>query len=495
VVALERGEPLGTGSGTIVQPTGLIYTNRHVIEEGDDFQIELIEDPNERPVPRFRARLVGYSSDIDFATLQIDRDASGRALSSPIRDLPFLAAAADNTQRGDRIFVFGYPAIGDGYQALTEGTVTTIRNGTVNESRLPVWYQTDAQISPGNSGGLAVNAAGQIVGLPTAVRTEDQTGGRLGGILAYQAVRAALAGGLRSDFSRVSGTTAPVVRDGRLDYNQSPYFGSGSLAAGFTSDPYTVEMTSGGEVDVRYLGSGCTGYAAIAPDFRLNWSGRSSELRIFFAGDDGGDTALLINRPDGSWICNDDWGDSLDPLIVLDSPAAGQYDIWVASYSAGAFVPGTLYVTERDLEPRSVGPTVLDYAESPFYGTIALRAGFTPDPRESEITAGGSVDASYLGGECVGFAAVAPDVRLNWSGRSSELRIFFLADAGEDATLIINMPDGSWRCNDDASTGGLNPMLILRNPVEGQYDIWVGSYDRGTYIRGKLTLTELDRQP
>jgi hypothetical protein len=58
-----------------------------------------------------------------------------------------------------------------------------------------VWYQTDAEISPGNSGGLAVNQAGQALGIPTAVLSEEETGGRLGGILPFVAINAAIASG------------------------------------------------------------------------------------------------------------------------------------------------------------------------------------------------------------------------------------------------------------------------------------------------------------
>jgi hypothetical protein len=106
------------------------------------------------------------------------------------------------------------------------------------------------------------------------------------------------------------------------------------------------------------------------------------------------------------------------------------------------------------------------------------------------VTAGGAVDVSYLGDGCVCYAAEAPDLRLTWSGTSDELRILFEALADEDATLVVNLPEGSWACNDDAA-GGRNPMVVLDAPREGQYNIWVGSYSRGEYISGGLTITEL----
>ncbi|MDX1563307.1 MAG: serine protease, partial [Gammaproteobacteria bacterium] len=289
IVALAGGGEVSSGSGTIVEPTGLIYTNRHVVEGADDYAIEFLEDPNELPVRRYLAHLVGYSMDVDFAVLQIDRDAAGQNIDPSTLAVPYLSDVARGATRGDAIFVFGYPGIGEGYLAFTQGTVTTIRNGTMNDARMPVWLQTDAQIAPGNSGGLAVNALGQFVGIPTAVQTEQRTGGRLGGILAFDAVEAVLEGGLETDLARLgSATSTPVIDGGRLDYSQAPTFDSLSLNAGFTPDPFALEIVSGGEVAAAYLGGECTGYAAVAPDIRLDWSGRSSELRLFFSSDGSG---------------------------------------------------------------------------------------------------------------------------------------------------------------------------------------------------------------
>ena len=86
------------------------------------------------------------------------------------------------------------------------------------------------------------------------------------------------------------------------------------------------------------------------------WSGTNdSSLTIFFRANAGGDTTLLVRLPDGRWICNDDspsWAndahrlDSLDPLLDLDTPPEGQYDIWVGSYERGKFISGTLGIVE-----------------------------------------------------------------------------------------------------------------------------------------------------
>jgi predicted Ser/Thr protein kinase len=127
-----------------------------------------------------------------------------------------------------------------------------------------------------------------------------------------------------------------------------PSFGEESLSSGFTPDPATFEMRSGGSIDASYLNvSGCRGYGAEAPDFRLRWEGEGGLLRFFFLPDEAGDTGLVINAPDGSWNCNDDSFGTLNPTVEFASSRPGQYDIWVTTYaSPGQFIPGTLNITE-----------------------------------------------------------------------------------------------------------------------------------------------------
>ncbi len=193
ILALDaNGRPFASGSGTIVDKTGLIYTNLHVVMDADDYAIYMISDMNEAPTHQYYASVVGVSPYIDFAELQIDRDKFGRSIDKASLDLPYIASATTQIDHGEHIYIFGYPGIGEGYLVLTQGTITTVENGSVGSDRMPVWYQTDAEISPGNSGGLVVNENGEFVGIPTSVQSETNTGGRLGGILPFTAIQATL---------------------------------------------------------------------------------------------------------------------------------------------------------------------------------------------------------------------------------------------------------------------------------------------------------------
>ena len=112
----------------------------------------------------------------------------------------------------------------------------------------------------------------------------------------------------------------------------------------------------------------------------------------------------------------------------------------------------------------------------PAYATLNLSAGFAPDPVVVNVVAGGNIDARRLGGNCVGMIANPPDVRLNY--RAGGFPLFLSARSNADTTLVINLPNGQWLCNDDFQ--GLNPGVVLQNPPSGQYDIWVGTFGSQT---------------
>ncbi|MGE0178768.1 MAG: hypothetical protein AB7O91_02970 [Sphingomonas sp.] len=134
-----------------------------------------------------------------------------------------------------------------------------------------------------------------------------------------------------------------------------------------------------------------------------------------------------------------------------------------------------------------------DYSLRPSFGTINLTAGFVPDPRVINVTAGGRLDAATLGPGCLGSVANSPDVRLNYTAGTGLPLIISVASA-DDTTLVINGPDGRWYCDDDGGEQGLNPSLSFANPASGQYDIYIGHYAQGRSIPARLYISELTSQ-
>ncbi|MEM6914315.1 MAG: serine protease [Pseudomonadota bacterium] len=118
---------------------------------------------------------------------------------------------------------------------------------------------------------------------------------------------------------------------------------------------------------------------------------------------------------------------------------------------------------------------VPDYSLDPTFFSEDITSGFTPDPLVYEIQAGGNLQASAAQKDCAGFVADAPDIRLTYEAGEFPLRIYVESDA--DTTLLINRPDGTWLCNDDREEGDLNPEILMRSPMAGQYDVWVGTYE------------------
>lgn len=128
-----------------------------------------------------------------------------------------------------------------------------------------------------------------------------------------------------------------------------------------------------------------------------------------------------------------------------------------------------------------------DWSAAPNYGAVELSAGFTPDPHVVQITAGGSTHLGACGAELAGFVSVAPDFDLYWSGQSGRLTI--AAESSADTVILVSDPNGNWLFNDDHN--GLNPAVVIQNPAEGLYDIWVGTWGSDT-APARLIITELN---
>ena len=128
------------------------------------------------------------------------------------------------------------------------------------------------------------------------------------------------------------------------EVTQNPSFGSTSLDAGFRPDPYTVNLRSGGNIDAKDLGGDCAGWIVDAPDYRLIY--KAGALPLIITVESDVDTTLIINTPNGNWLCDDDGGGDLDPRVKLSKPQSGQYDIWVGTYNKSSVEPAILKFSE-----------------------------------------------------------------------------------------------------------------------------------------------------
>ncbi|MGU3493409.1 DegQ family serine endoprotease [Xanthobacteraceae bacterium A53D] len=141
------------GSGVIVDPSGLVVTNHHVIQGADQIRIAL-NDKRE-----FDAEVVLSDQRTDLAVLRI-KDGGGKFPALEIGN-------SEELQVGDLILAIGDP-FGVG-QTVTQGIVSALARTQVGVSDYQFFIQTDAAINPGNSGGALVDMAGRLVGINTAI--------------------------------------------------------------------------------------------------------------------------------------------------------------------------------------------------------------------------------------------------------------------------------------------------------------------------------------
>jgi Do/DeqQ family serine protease len=141
------------GSGVIVDPSGLIVTNVHVIEGADEVKVALADKRE------FEAEIVLKDKRSDLAVLRI-KDAHERF---PVLEF----ANSDALEVGDVVLAIGDP-FGVG-QTVTHGIVSALARTQVGITDYQFFIQTDAAINPGNSGGALVDLTGRLVGINTAI--------------------------------------------------------------------------------------------------------------------------------------------------------------------------------------------------------------------------------------------------------------------------------------------------------------------------------------
>ncbi|MGE3270374.1 MAG: S1C family serine protease [Chloroflexota bacterium] len=169
--------PRGMGSGFVLDTDGHIVTNNHVVEQADQLSVTF-PDANRTVVP---ARLIGRDPDNDLAIVRVDPQATGDN-NRPISQLlkPVNLGNSDNVKIGEDAIAIGSPL--GLQQSVTAGIVSALRAPDQEPSTslelLGGAIQTDAAINPGNSGGPLFNAAGDLIGVNTAILS--QSGGNIG---------------------------------------------------------------------------------------------------------------------------------------------------------------------------------------------------------------------------------------------------------------------------------------------------------------------------
>ena len=151
-----------TGSGFVIDTSGDILTNAHVIDGAVKVTVQLADKKT------VDARVVGRDVSSDLAVLKIDPD------GLDLRPLALGSSAA--TQVGDPVIAIGNPFGLD--RTLTTGVVSALQREITapNNFRITNVIQTDAAINPGNSGGPLIDAAGRVIGINSQIETGGTSG-------------------------------------------------------------------------------------------------------------------------------------------------------------------------------------------------------------------------------------------------------------------------------------------------------------------------------
>ena len=185
----------GWGSGSIISRDGLILTNAHVaanrapglgvlfgapISEGTmgppspQTHVIYTVTGDEVATPTYLAETVVADGYLDLAILRITALADGTPVTAADLDLtPVPLGSADDIRAGEELTVLGYPGIADSFRVhVTRGAFSNLKDDHL--AGPGAWMNTDAKIAQGNSGGLAADEQGRLVGIPDRVRLDDR---------------------------------------------------------------------------------------------------------------------------------------------------------------------------------------------------------------------------------------------------------------------------------------------------------------------------------
>ena len=188
------------GSGVIVDSSGLVVTNNHVVADADEIKIAFADGRE------FETSVLLKDAKVDLAVLKIE----GADTSFPALPL----ADSDGLEIGDLVLAIGNP-FGIG-QTVTNGIVSALARTHVSRGDFGFFIQTDAAINPGNSGGALIDMKGRLVGVNTAIFSRSGGSNGIGfaipSNMVSSFVRAAKAGG-RFERPYVGASFSPVTPD------------------------------------------------------------------------------------------------------------------------------------------------------------------------------------------------------------------------------------------------------------------------------------------
>ncbi len=328
------------GSGVIVDPSGLVVTNNHVVEGADQIKVSLADKRE------FDADLVLKDPRSDLVVLKL-RDVNERFPAIDLDD-------SDALQVGDVVLAIGNP-FGVG-QTVTHGIVSAVARTQVGITDYQFFIQTDAAINPGNSGGALVDLAGRLVGINTAIYSRSGGSQGIGFAIPANMVRVVIAsarGGSNVVKRPYLGAKLQALTQ-EIAENLGLKRPAGALVASVVEGgPAAKAGLRTGDVIVSVDGQAIEDPNAFDYRFATKPLGGQAQLGIIRAGREGKLTIALRTAPDTP---------RNEITIQARSPFLG---VRVANLSPAL-------ADELRLDPSATGIAIVDVAD----GSIAQSLGF-----------------------------------------------------------------------------------------------------------------------
>lgn len=439
VVSIETDT--GTGSGSIIDPNGLILTNAHVVRDAQTIRVILSDGDNERTLT---GEVVAFGEDgLDLAVVQVDG-----------RNLPTVELAnPDSVEVGQTVYALGNP-FGQFRNTFIPGFISRI-------DRRERLIQINADIQRGNSGGPLVNDNGEMIGVNTSIFTprEDATSVGIGFAIPVERIQPFLV----------------AVREGR---------GNANTAAVPPPTPFSPEnirfenIVLNGQPVEGTLDSNSNVFPADNSYFNIyTFQGNAGQQVVLEMTSTEVDSYLILLSPSGASLAqdNDSAGDNNSRLSVT-LPTTGTYIILANTNTAGetgrysllAATSGTTGTSSTSGTP-STRPAATGTTPStrPSSGPL-LQARGSLGPGSSVLEADGSFYQEHT-----------------FEGTAGQRVTISLESRDFDPYLILIGPDGQViEENDDASPTNLNARLTVTLPQTGTYRVYANTYDssgRGNY--------------
>ncbi len=158
----QEREVYSLGSGFIIDASGYIITNNHVVDSAEEVTVTLPDNS------KYKAKIIGKDKKTDLALLKVDAK----------KDLPFVPLGDSDAMRvGDWVIAIGNPFGLGG--SVTQGIISA-RQRSINSGPFDDFLQTDAPINRGNSGGPLFNTKGEVIGINSAIFSPSMGGGSVG---------------------------------------------------------------------------------------------------------------------------------------------------------------------------------------------------------------------------------------------------------------------------------------------------------------------------